>query len=60
MKTYYNRTVLTSDGKEVTRKVVEKNGVAKVAYKGTEQEVTPVGNPLDKQTKWNVKRAAQA
>ncbi len=60
MKTYFNRTIVV-DGQEVTRKVVEKNGVAVVRHQGQDKEVTPVdGSPMDTRTKWTVKKAAQA
>ncbi len=59
MKTYYNRTVQV-DGKEVTRNITEKHGVATINYNGSKKEVAPVsGSPLSTQTKWTV-RTAQA
>jgi hypothetical protein len=59
MKKYYNRQVQV-DGKEVTRVVTEKHGVATINYNGTKKEVAPVnGSPLNTQTKWTEK-AAQA
>jgi hypothetical protein len=59
MKRYFNRNISVGD-KEVTRTIIEQKGVATAAINGTRHEVTPVGNPLDTQTKWTVKRAAQA
>ena len=56
MKTYLNRQVIVGE-QEVTRNVTEKNGVATVRHQNQEKEVTPVGCPVDKTTKWKVIRS---
>lgn len=57
MKTYFNRQVIVEGEKEVTRKVVEKNGVATVRHENQQVQVTPVGgSPLEKSTKWTLKK----
>jgi hypothetical protein len=54
MKRYFNRTVVDGD-KEVTRTVVEKNGVATARVGGQDKPVVASGAPLEKSTKWRVK-----
>lgn len=55
MKTYFNRTIVVGET-EVTRKVVEKNGVAIVRLQGQDKPVEPVnGSALNKSTKWRIK-----
>ena len=54
MKKYFDRQVVI-EGKEVTRNVVEKNGVATVRHQNQSVEVAPVGPRDSKQTKWTKK-----
>lgn len=57
MKRYFNRTVVDGEN-EVTRTVVEKNGVATARVGGQDKQVVAAGAPLNKSTKWTVKQTA--